>query len=268
MARTGVSASAVHRACFAIAEQGKSVTVEAVRSITGGSNSTLAPAVRSWKALYPEGVAASDTGLPADLLHAATAIYTRAQAAAEGRVQAAEEDLAVTKREAQNSLDLAAELSMQLENDNAKLCSKIATLQSEIATQRATINSLTTQLAVKTERLAGAVADLERTSVEAKRREHQHVYLEEKIIEQMREGQRASRQTRDELMSEHREIIKTAADLAACLRAAQAHSAELHALVERISRDNVVIRTELAHANVRCLQLSSELSQVHSNQNG
>ncbi|HAU7790996.1 TPA: hypothetical protein JES96_001104 [Salmonella enterica subsp. enterica serovar Wangata] len=88
-----ISKADVVNACNEIYAQGKNVTLDAVRSVTGGSFSTISPMVKEWKA-EQSGVNASlessvaRTDVPAKLTELLNTLWSAAMAAASQKMEA------------------------------------------------------------------------------------------------------------------------------------------------------------------------------------
>lgn len=102
-----ISKADVVNACNEIYSQGKNVTLDAVRSVTGGSFSTISPMVKEWKA-EQSGVNASlessvaRTDVPAKLTELLSTLWSAAMAAASQKMEAERQLLNDYKTELEN----------------------------------------------------------------------------------------------------------------------------------------------------------------------
>ncbi|EHJ0806476.1 hypothetical protein KAB87_004111 [Salmonella enterica] len=102
-----ISKADVVKACNELSVQGKNVTLDAVRAITGGSFSTISPLVKEWKA-EQSGVNASlesgiaRTDVPAKLTELLNTLWTSAMAAASEKMETERQLLNDYKTELEN----------------------------------------------------------------------------------------------------------------------------------------------------------------------
>ncbi|EEA7824365.1 hypothetical protein TP51_004415, partial [Salmonella enterica subsp. enterica] len=102
-----ISKADVVKACNELSVQGKNITLDAVRAITGGSFSTISPLVKEWKA-EQSGVNASlesgiaRTDVPAKLTELLNTLWNSAMAAASEKMETERQLLNDYKTELEN----------------------------------------------------------------------------------------------------------------------------------------------------------------------
>lgn len=247
MSRDGVTTSQINRACAHLADNGLAVTVDAVRARIGGSNSTLAPVVRAWKEANKDVVNPMNTGLPADLVQSVKELHERMQAHATLRVEEAESRAAEKISQLEHVIGDAAVREKDLDEDNARLRSQIAELQTQVQTRDAQsiaanlrIKELETVLDQQSRQLVQRDNDL--TSARADFSE-----LQIRAGNQMQAVRTEAAQRLDEASSKALEL--------------RTDNVRLAARVELLDRDNVQLRAELETGRESVEQTRLALSQ-------
>lgn len=167
MSRDGLTSSQIYLACERLAKNGHSVTVSTVRAEIGGSNSTLAPIVRSWKAARQSSMSEWASDLPPDLMQALKGLYDSTVAQATLRAEEAQAGANERILQYKTSLadaagrekTLAAEKAL-LQNQIAELIAKIEAQDAALSTGKDRIKELEAAVDERTQQLAARDEDL------------------------------------------------------------------------------------------------------------
>jgi len=274
MARTGVTQSESDRACAALAAAGKPVTVDAVLAHLGtGSKSTLTPFVREWKARQPQGAAsaASELGLPGELLEAVQQVHRRLQEIAAVEVAAARESEAAAKAATVTALGAAAEREVALSADNARLAAQLTdaltrgvALEETVAAQELAITRLETERTGQEQRLADRAADLHTAKQQLATLQRQYAHLEERAAATLQEERRSATQRYDQLQHEHVALQRQTASQEAAIRAAESQLAQQRKDMAQLATALEVQLAAAAQARAERDQLAGTLGQAVS----
>lgn len=154
MARAGILYSHVTKAADQLVAAGKNPTVDNVREALGstGSKSTIAPMLKQWKVEHQSAVAATDAGLPVELLEAVKGVYERLQVEAERRVEQARVLHQAAIEEAQDQLQ-------QCHAHEGMLSQSVDSLSVELAQTRESLFRLQAEHQAAKITVAGLQAD-------------------------------------------------------------------------------------------------------------
>jgi chromosome segregation ATPase len=159
-----VTKEQVFEAADRLAAEGKKPTLENVRGITGGSYSTISPALNEWKARQAAGSAPLREPVPQSVQDRLAEVGQEVWAAAL--------DLANARLETEREALQAAREEMQAERAEAletadKLAEKVEKLTAELSQTRASAQAQALDLAAAQARAAETRADLELARAEA-----------------------------------------------------------------------------------------------------
>lgn len=130
MARSGVTYAEIARAARTLLADGQEPTVERVRLQMGtGSNSTIAPLLRRWRAEQQQGIDADD--LPEDLIEALKALQNRVRGAAQVRIERAEAEFDARFEDAQRQLAESRQGEAKLDSERTTLQATLAEFQTK-----------------------------------------------------------------------------------------------------------------------------------------
>lgn len=281
MARPGVTYTEVATAADRLVSEGQTPTIERVRvAVGGGSNSTLAPLLRRWRATLDDGVEGRAGGLPAALLDAVKALYAQVEAEADARIATVEQEFAAAREELQQTVAAAEgqvaaltvgrdEITQKLETaekQNQGLREALAKAEKQEVKREAQLTSATTRV----DELKAALTEArqENRDIRGHFEHYQHRIAED------RERERADGQARQQQLET--QLARVTSALAAAdgalvdAQAARAQDQEqlagLRDAVQGLQYEVALKRQEIATLTHRC-QTATEENQTLTCQN-
>lgn len=200
-----VTQSQVWKTCAKLyQETGKRPTVEAVRKITHGSNSTVGPWVRAWcDAFYLEG--SSIESLPANAVKSIAALWSQLQELATTDIEVNEEEFNQERIGLRETIDTLSgqleDVQQQFEASQKELADTVKALEArkeDAANKQTVIDTLRHRLATKETETTQLQKDITALSAEHARLVDNHESLEE-AHGHLQDDLRAREQTIDQL---------------------------------------------------------------------
>lgn len=242
MARAGVTYDEVAQAATQLTEQGKSVTIEAVRAkLHTGSNTTLSKHLNQWRQ-HHRGVTKSEQGLPETLINAVKGLHQAMTEEANSKIETLDAEHANALNAVKSELTLlqqqynqALQTNRQLEQDKAQGIEEKAALERHIEAQKDVSQQQEQEIHLLNERLNDKKADIESLQQQLK---HAQTNLEH-----YREA------TRQEREQERLSFESKVTQLECALRESQTESTENRVTIDKLKERQDELKGELkSHA--------------------